>query len=261
MMRFLLIACFAFSTFAQTTPVLVPVFYNGPGQRGSEWFTAVNYTYTGSKTIEGHGLRFLDRRCPIPEGCESSEIAPGTFGTVAGPEVASGFLLHVPLSQVELFALDARFGERTRNRYGVEMPIAREHDFRRTPIVLPFVAQGGGFGDPVRTTLRIYSPDAFAGQRVLVELTPWGSSSTLGSKIVTLALSDPPGAVTPLRPAFAQLDLQREFPGVFGAAVTVRIVPLPISPDAPPSVLPPRVWAFATAVRNDNNEVAVYSPR
>jgi hypothetical protein len=261
MIRFLVVAFFALSTFAQTTPILIPVFYNGPGQRGSDWFTSVTYVYSGTTAIPGHGLRVIDRTCPIPEGCERFDIAPNSFGAVAGPESVSGFLLHVPLSEVDRFVFDARFGERTRNKYGVEMPVARESDFKRTPTVLPIVALGGTFADNMRTTLRIYSPDALPGQTVRVDLSPWGSPATVGSKIVRLELSDPPGTATPLRPAFAQLELQREFPGLFGTAVTVRVTPIAPVPDAPPPVQLPRVWAFATAVRNDNNEVAVYSPR
>ena len=244
------------AAFAQTTPVLIPVFYNGPGQYGSEWFTAVNISNFTTQTVQGHGLRFIDRTCPIPEGCETGNIAPNAFGSVAGPATASGFLLHIPAAQASQFELDARFGERTRNRYGVELPIARENDFRQVPgIVLPFVAMRG-FADGLRTTLRIYSPDAIAGQRVGVEIGAWGTRNTLASTVVTLALSDPPGTAAPLRPAYAQLDLQQTFPAIFAGSVTVRVVPLPSE-----GGMTPRIWAFATAVRNDNNEVAVFSPR
>lgn len=205
MTRFLLIACFALSTFAQTTPVLIPVFYNGPGQRGSQWFTAVNYTYLGSEAIQGRGVRVLDRTCPIPGGMRElrDRAAVVRLGGWSG------------------------VGERLR----------------------------------LRTTLRVYSPDAILNRSVLVELSDWGSTTALASKVVRLEISDPPGAATPLRPAFAQLDLQREFPNVVAGAVTVRVVPLPTVPDAPPQFSVSRIWAFATAVRNDNNEVAVYSPR
>jgi hypothetical protein len=256
MIRFLLIACFAVTAFAQTTPVLVPVFYNGPGQFGSEWFTAVNISNFTTQRVEGHGLRFIDRTCAIPEGCERTTIEPGAFGSVAGPDLQSGFLLHIPAAQASQFELDARFGERTRNRYGVELPLARENDFRQAPgVVLPFVALRG-FADGLRTTLRIYSPDAIAGQRVAVELGTWGTRNTIASMVVTLALSDPPGTAAPLRPAYAQLDLQQAFPAIFAGSVTVRVIPLPSEGGTTP-----RIWAFATAVRNDNNEVAVFSPR
>ena len=255
---FLLVVLFvSFAAFAQTTPVLIPVFYNGPGQFGSEWFTAVNISNFTSQTVQGHGLRFIDRACPIPEGCETGDIAPNAFGSIAGPATASGFLLHIPAAQASQFELDARFGERTRNRYGVELPIARENDFRQAPgVVMPFVALRG-FADGLRTTLRIYSPDAIAGQRVAVELGTWGTCNTIASAVVTLALTDPPGTAAPLRPAYAQVELQQAFPAVFAGSVTVRVIPLPSLQDGST----PRIWAFATAVRNDNNEVAVFSPR
>ena len=254
---FLLVVLFvSFAALAQTTPVLVPVFYNGPGQHGSDWFTAVNIGNFTTQTVQGRGLRFIDRTCPIPEGCERGDIEPNDFGSIAGPNLQSGFLLHVPAAEADKFELDARFGERTRNRYGVELPIARESDFRYQPLVLPYVTMRG-FGDNLRTTLRIYSPDAIAGQQVLVSLEPWGSrTTTFGTITVTLALSDPPGTARPLTPAFAQVDLQQAFPAVFGAAITVRV-----APHGPQDAPRPRIWAFATAVRNDNNEVAVFTPR
>jgi hypothetical protein len=93
---------------------------------------------------------------------------------------------------------------------------------------------------------------------VRVEVRPWGSRGTeppQASQVVTLALSDPPGTAQPLRPAFAQLELQRIFP-IFAGHISVRIVPLPLANGALP-----RIWAMASAVRNDTNEVAVFSPQ
>jgi hypothetical protein len=253
--RLLLIACFAFTAVAQTTPVLIPVFYNGPGQFGSQWFTAVNVNNLTSQRIEGHGLRFQDRSCPIPEGCEVGFLDPRGWGSVTSGNLAGGFFLHLPAAEESKFELDARFGERTRNKYGVELPLARANDFVRAPIVLPYVTMTG-FAENLRTTLRIYSPDMILGQQVRVELSSFASSAVRGATTVTLNISDPPGTTTPMQPAYAQLDLQSAFPQVFGAAITVRVIPLPSA-----GGVTPRIWAFATAVRNDNNEVAVFSPR
>ncbi|HEX2062274.1 MAG TPA: hypothetical protein VHK90_16165, partial [Thermoanaerobaculia bacterium] len=51
---------------AQTTPVLIPTFYNGPGQFGSQWFTNV-WVVNGMETsLPGRGVTFLIS-CPIPE--------------------------------------------------------------------------------------------------------------------------------------------------------------------------------------------------
>lgn len=255
MIRFLLILSFTLSALAQTTPVLIPVLYNGPGQYGSEWFTAVNINNRTAQVVQTFGMRFIDRACPSLEGCERSAIGPGSWGGIAGPNLQTGFFLHVPAAGSERFELDARFGERTRNTYGVELPLARENDFRRTAIALPYVALRG-FADTLRTTLRMYGLEMAQGQRVRIDLAPFGSETIVATKTVTLELSDAPGAALPLRPAFAQVELQREFPGIFGSAITVRVTPLPM-----PDGQAPRIWAFATAVRNDNNEVAVYSPR
>jgi hypothetical protein len=226
--------------------VLIPIFYNGAGQYNSEWFTAVNVYNRTSQRVSGNGVRFLDRACPIPEGCETTNIEAGAYGGVLGPNFNGGFLLDVPAAEEEKFEVDARFGEKTRNKYGVELPIARENDFRRAPIVMPYVIMSG-FSERLRTTLRVYSPDAIEGQQVRVDLTNWGSTTVRATATLTLQLSDPPGTAVPLQPAFAQIDLQTAFPSYLGAITSVRVTP--------------RIWAFATAVRNDNNEVAVYSPR
>jgi hypothetical protein len=261
-LRFLLVASFAVSAFAQTTRVLVPVFYNGPGGFGSQWFTTVNLNNFTSQTVAGHGLTFMARSCQIPEGCPRSELAPGEYGSVGSQftpaNFPAGFFLYLPSAETNAFEIDARFGETTRNLYGVELPIAREADFRRTAIVLPYVAFTG-FHNELRTTVRVYSPDPIFAQRVRVEIRNWGAQATaapLGSVDVTLDLFDPGGTAEPLQPAFAQIELQRVFPSVFSGVVSVRVIPLqkPFGPI-------PRIWAFATAVRNDNNEVAVFSPR
>lgn len=259
-MKLLRLACLLFlvpSALAQTTPILVPVFYNGPGAYGSQWFTWVWINNFTTQTIEGRGLDLIVR-CPIPEGCFADDFRPGDVGSVVGPQSQSGFLLYLPADQTGGVELDARFGEGTRNQYGVELPIAREEDFRRAPIVLPYVTLTG-YANELRTTVRVYSPDAISDQQVRVEIRPWGSMATgavQGSRVVTLALSDPPGTPQPLHPAFGSIELQRELPDVFSGMISVRIVPLPMA-----GGVVPRIWAMATAVRNDNNEVAVFSPR
>jgi hypothetical protein len=262
--RLLLLMALAFGAAAQTTtPVLIPVFYNGPGAFGSQWFTSVAVNNFSSQTIEGRGLTFTDRSCPIPEGCGREDLGPGNFGNVGDAfhpdqQWPAGFLLYLPANEADAVELDARFGEIDRNRYGVELPIVREDEFVREPIVLPYVAMTGA-NSGLRTTLRIYSPDAITGQQVRVDIRLWGARPTatpLASQVLTLALSETPGTAEPLQPAYAQLDLQRAFPTLFEGTVSLRIVPLQTLGNAVP-----RIWAFATAVRNDTNEVAVYSPR
>jgi hypothetical protein len=234
--------------------VLIPVFYNGPGQYNSEWFTAVNIYNRTSERVPGNGVRFINRACAALEGCETADIDVNAWGSVAGPSLQGGFFLNVPSTQEEKFEIDARFGERTRNTYGVELPIARENDFRRTTVVLPYVIMSG-FSQRLRTTLRVYSPDAISGQQVRVDLTNFGSTTVRATQTLTLQPLDPPGSVQPLQPAYAQIDLQSAFPSYLGAITSVRVTPIATEG------VTPRIWAFATAVRNDNNEVAVYSPR
>jgi hypothetical protein len=109
----LVLSLLSLSAAAQTTPVLVPVFYNGPGAFGSQWFTSVNLNNFTTQTVEGHGLELIVQ-CPIPEGCFADDLRPGDVGSVSGPMLATGFLLHIPAAETDRFEIDARFGEVTR---------------------------------------------------------------------------------------------------------------------------------------------------
>jgi hypothetical protein len=90
-----------------------------------------------------------------------------------------------------------------------------------------------------RTTLRVYGLEA---GDVRIELLPWYAPQSDAFVTRTIALSAPQDPF----PAFAQLDLQREFPSIQDGAVRIRITPLG-----------PRVWAFATVTQNQTNEVTV----
>ena len=58
MKRLLVLLVFSFSLFAQsTTPILIPVFYYGGGQVGSQWYTHVFIHNFTSQPIDGGGMR------------------------------------------------------------------------------------------------------------------------------------------------------------------------------------------------------------
>lgn len=233
-----------------TTPVLIPTFYNGPGQFGSQWRTDVFLVNGMQQNIEGRGVEFLVP-CPIPEGCPSNQIAVKQRGVVSGPQSDRGLLLHLPADEAERVELAAHFGEGDRRSY--VLPVVREDDFRDDRFGMPLVPLLGEF----RTTLRIYSPDPLVDQQVIVRImrasNPFGEA--IATRVVTLDVNVPTSL--PLRPAFAQMVLQREFPELLSnGAVRVEFDPVPRLDGRIP-----RIWAFATVTFNDRNDVVVIVPQ
>ena len=233
--------------------ILIPILYNGPGQHGSHWYTNVVVNHHGTQPLEGRGIVFLDVSCPIPEGCPAGNIEQGV-GFVIGPQSGRGLLLHPSEGDEDRVYVQAHFGEQRRhaNTGGVELPVARDDDFR-THIGLPAVRLDGGHETPaVRTQLRIYSLDPSPGQHVRVEMRGWHSPTAAvpeAVQVITLNAGDT------LHPAFAELDLQRAFPQVHEGAVRVDVVAIPDGDHTP------LVWAFVTMTHSATNEVTVISPQ
>jgi hypothetical protein len=235
---------------ALTTPVLIPTFYNGPGQFGSQWRTEVFVANGMEESVEGRGVRFLVQ-CPIPEGCTADRVPVKQRAMVEGPESDRGLLLHLPADAAHRVEFSAHFGEGDRRSY--VLPIVRERDFRDDRVALPLVPFRGDF----RTTLRIYSPDPLVDQQVMVRVMPSSNpfAEALATRIVTLGVDVPTSL--PMRPAFAQLVLHREFPEVTQSNVLrIELEPVPRLDGRIP-----RIWAFATVTFNDRNDVVVIVPQ
>jgi hypothetical protein len=235
---------------ALTTPVLIPTFYNGPGQFDSQWRTDVFVVNPTEQSIDGRGATFFVP-CPIPEACPSGTLGPRQEGILGGPESDRGLLLHLPADAAHRVEFDAHFGE---DRRSYALPIVREDDFHDDRFGLPLVPLLGDF----RTTLRIYSPDPLVDQQVILRLMPASNpfGEPLATRVVTLDVTVPESL--PLRPAFAQLVLQREFPEATRTNGAVRIEFEPV-PRLDGRI--PRVWAFATVTFNDRNDVVVIMPQ
>ena len=231
--------------------ILIPTLYNGPGALGSRWNTTVVLDNHMDAPLTSPGVTF-GILCPIPEGCFSSSVPAGSFGSIISPLPANGLLLYVPSEDAPI-AFAARFGASPRNvlSQGSELPIVHEHELTRGPVRLPYVGLQGLF----RTTLRIYAPDAEPGTSVRVELRSWVSPTgdPLESKVVALPAPSQP-TPQPIFPGYAQLNLQSEFPRAL--QLTGTVVPLALDSGAVP-----RIWAFVTTVDNATQEVTVQRPQ
>ncbi|HYH05662.1 MAG TPA: hypothetical protein VEK11_01265 [Thermoanaerobaculia bacterium] len=240
----------SFAALAQpTTPVLIPTFYNGPGQFGSQWRTDVVVVNGMEQSLEGRGVRFATH-CPIAEGCETSYVAPSHRAQVAGPESARGLLLHLPANAADRVEFQGHFGEGDRRSY--VLPIVRERDFRSDRFGMADVP----FHGPFRSTLRIYSPDPLVDQFVIVRVIPTDAPFGIPEAVQVITLETDVPTSLPLRPAFAQLVLQRDFPQITGNSMRIELESIPRLDGRIP-----RIWAFVTVTFNDRNDVVVIVPQ
>jgi hypothetical protein len=243
---------------AQGSTILIPTLYSGPGAFGSTWWSGVAINNYSSADFSSPGVQF-GVLCPIPEGCTSDTLPAGEVGDIVGPRAAAGLLLHGESEVLSLLAFQGRFGQQSFNfTDGTELPIVRENAFVRTPIRLPNVTLYGTRVS-VRSTLRIYGPDAEPGTRVRVEIRSSLSLSgqPLASKTVQLGVPSQP-TQSPVFPAYAQLSLQQEFPfeHLLGSSFNITVIPLPFA-----SGSIPRIWAFISTTENVSQQVSVQTPQ
>jgi hypothetical protein len=140
---------------------------------------------------------------------------------------------------------------------GTELPVVREGAFARAPIRLPYV--GLRSASPIRTTLRIYAPDAQPGTSVRVELRQslFPSGEPRASRVYVLDAPPQPTSL-PIYPGFALVNLQDDFADVARVLDTanITVVPLPLD-----SGEIPRIWAFVTTTNNITQEVTLQQPQ
>jgi hypothetical protein len=167
-------------------------------------------------------------------------------------------LLHGESEVLSLLAFWGRFGQGSFFTLGTELPIVRETAFVRTPIRFPFVTLYDT-RESVRSTLRIYGPDAEPGTQVRVEIRSSLSLTghPLASKTVQLGVPSQP-TQSPVFPAYAQLSLQQEFPFEQFLEYSVNITVIPLA-SASGSI--PRIWAFISTTDNVSQQVSVQTPQ
>jgi hypothetical protein len=237
--------------------VLIPTLYNGPGALGSRWFCGVLVDNREPTPFKSPGVSFK-ALCTIPEGCTTDQVDSGGWGQLWDPLPVNGLLLYLPSENAHI-AFMARLAASPRSPIsgGTELPVVREREFTSGPIELPFVPLRSFSSDGLRTTLRIYAPDAQAGTFVRVQLG--GSPEAAPSFATTVALNAPlqPGTV-PIYPGFAQLTLQDAFPAAALSYDTWNVFVIPIPFD---STSTPRIWAFVSITNNASQEVTIQRPQ
>jgi hypothetical protein len=245
------------------TPVLIPVFFAGPGAFGSSWNTQLTILNNSDKPLTSIPYIY---DCPIPEGCLSAIPAHASVAFTAGApncptcfQFSTGFFYSVRPDELPQAILSLRIFDKSQLTadYGTEVPVVAATAFRETELQLLDVPTDPNF----RTTLRIYSlPNQVPSVRIrsFQERPPIFGSPQSPSFLVAesfVSLVPPPnlpaGAIihgpsiivnNPL-PAMTNNDGSR-----------FRLTVQSVTPGVP-------IWGLLTITNNQTQRVAVIAPQ
>jgi hypothetical protein len=246
------------SAFAQANPgftrVLFPValYDDVRGAGGSIWRTSFSIVNVGSEPAQ----------LAVPHACINCQsgaraLRPNvTYSAVPVPgrDGIPGSFLFIDEDQAESvrFGVNVRDVSRQADNLGVEIPVARERDFRSDRITLLRIPRD----DRYRYHLRVY---AFNDTQVTInvyeesESIPNGESLPadllLGTTSVSLV-----NTARQFQFAYPSFGQATSLPGIAGTSerpVRIDVVPAPGV----------RVWAFLTITNNVTQDVTVVSPQ
>lgn len=209
--------------------VMIPVIYNGAGAFGSQWRTDIALHNTGATEIAIRGADSLDagETRPLP--------APGN--------APAGYFLDIGRFSDDVFEANALVRDLSRQQDGIgtEMPIVREHDWRRGKIVLMNVPGGANY----RVTVRAYLFDGTPSASFSVPYRVYAMNGTavLAQGQVFFTRSDD-------GPSFGTFEAPQTASGL----LRYEIGAVPKGSDR-------RLWAFATVTNNTTQHVTIISPQ
>lgn len=244
-----------------TTTILIPIIYDGPGAFGSRWWTRLIVSNFSAQPFTTPGVTFVEATCVFPSCPESPVLAPGQSSPIVRPISAPhGLLLRGPADVASDLSFRADFGRSDGTfdwQSAVELPVVREREFSTRALHFTDAPLFGG-GSWV-TTLRIYGIDALPGTTVRLQLRRSPHDPPVAERLVQLEA--PPAtepSATPLFPAYAQMNLQHEFPmNTYRClACIVSVVPVPREGSGPP-----RIWAFLSATFHTSGISKILRPQ
>ena len=218
--------------------ILIPIFYDGPGQLGSSWATEVALKNDNAYDVVTY--RGPDALPVIPAG--KPQIAgfspsPGGIFMIVPREAAPALHANIMIRDVS----------RALQAWGTEVPVVREERFANSIELLNVPV------DPrFRTQLRIYGLDS-TPMFLQVVATSMLDGSLVGTRDVELKSVEPcdlPAPCASSHPSFASLSGFPDVPSPLpGERVAIRIDAF-----AP-------IWAFVTLTNNETQHVTVISPQ
>lgn len=210
--------------------LLIPVIYDGPGRRGSQWVTEVSIRNTNDWVVGAWNGRGA-----------SAAISPGAAIRADLGQAPHGLFLVIPREAFPGLGVNVLVRDTSGEAggWGTELPVVRDHDW-----VSAFDLLNVPFDARYRVTLRIYGREAATAARVTVH-TIEGPGPTSFSRVIRLSCDDSVCAAD--TPAFAALDLSTQLsgPGRYG----VRVQSIPDQP----------IWGFVTVTDNETQHVTVIS--
>ncbi|HEY0142715.1 MAG TPA: hypothetical protein VGF48_17580 [Thermoanaerobaculia bacterium] len=209
--------------------VLIPVIYNGPGAHGSQWRTGVALHNSA--------------RTPITLRARDS-LAEGETRPLVTPDSApAGFFLDVGRFSADVLHVNAlvRDISRQAEAIGAEMPVVREHDWRRGKAMLMNVPGSASY----RVTVRAY---AFDGTPETTLTLPYAIYAMDGS--APLSTGNVRLTASADGPAYGSFEYSHSS----GVPLRYEFGPLPEFAD-------PRYWVFASITNNATQHVTIITPQ
>lgn len=232
-------------------PILIPLLVNEtPGARAT-WTSQLWVWSPGG----GATMLYCAVTCPPDRNNTIRLYAPQTerlWPLNIGGE-PRGAMLYVERAFAPQLSFTSRlFSSRTPPSRGVELPIAREHDFRHNRVVIPTVVL-----DPShRFMLRVYDPDGQVNGAVRVRIFQGVTDRVLAERILPLTARAERMLDTglPTFPAYAETAdiFDALIPQDGSREVGVEIVSVHTGV---------RLWAFVSATENEGEHVTIITPQ
>ena len=248
-----------FSTLAwaqsDTVPVLVPVFFGGPGAFGSHWNTRLTIANTSDVPLGSIPYAY---ECPIPEGCLSPFPSHASIvWNATSTFYVTGFFINMRQDEFPRVAFSLRVFDDSQSAidHGTEIPVVPYTSFRESEIQLLDIPGDSRFRVAVRAYALPTQTPAIAVRTYRDPPPNWGGPQRprvlISERIVFLQagisgalprpsavmISDPLGASTSEADGSRfRIGVQSQTPGV-------------------------PIWAFATVTNNETQRVTVISPQ
>ena len=247
---------------AQTTnvPVLIPVFYAGPGAFGSQWNTQLTVLNNSDAPLTSIPYIY---QCPIPEGCMSAIPAHASVAFLAGApncpgcfQLPTGYFQNVRSDELPRAILTLRIFDESQSTldYGTQIPVVPATSFRETELVFLDVPADNHF----RTTLRIYAlPNSLPTVRVrsFREPPPGFGAPQAASILIseqTINLDPPPASGFLRGPSAVVNDPVQTTSNNDGSRYRVSVQSS--TPGQP-------IWALFTVTNNQTQRVSAVLPQ
>jgi hypothetical protein len=216
--------------------ILIPVRYDGGGSFGSQWRTTFELHNLSSHRVEFLPDVMQDAPSLQPLGRTTLDALTGSKGAVIFvPRNVAGDLK---------FGLLVRDVSRESAAWGTEIPVVRERDASRKPMMLANVP----FDARYRLTLRLYSIDGGPGRFRVVS----AGSPAIGEFVeLAAACAVPPCNST--EPGFAAVDLNALLPGLANKGAQTLYIETPADGRL--------YWALVSITNNTTQVVTTISPQ